>query len=318
MISEASKQLLELLRDKNEGNVSVAKDLCDILDMSSDSVYRRLRGEVDFTLTEVAKIATHYGISVDALVTGMSTSSSFSYNNMYDQRSVFATYLGTINEMLDKVRKDNGKVTYICNDLPVSQSFKNPVLRAFKIFYWQKVVLGRDEYKKVKFGGDFHLTDTVNHSIDTMLDHYRHVECEEIWNENSLDSTIRQIEYCHGLGLYESEEDFIRVKDSLMDTIDQLEAYLDELDKEDSLFHFYTCSIELGNNCVQMQRKDRYYTFLNFSIFNSVSTSSKGFGEEVAAWRRSLLKKSTQIAGESEVRRHQFFNQLREKIESLQ
>lgn len=310
-------RLLEFLKGMDQSNVSVPKELAEILDMSLESVYRRLRGEVEFTFSEVIRIAERFSISLDVLISQQKgTFATVHYNQMYNQRSVFVSYLANVNAMLKKVHEDKGRVLYISNNLPISHSFRNSPLRDFKVYYWQRVVLNRERYRSVNFSTEFALTDAVNHSINTMLDYYDRIDTSEIWNENSLDSTIRQINYCKRLGLFKDDKILESLYDSVRDTLNALENKLASATKGEGI-EFYVCSIELASTCVQMYMRDRYLTFLNFSIFNSVSTSNIGIGEEVNAWRDCLLNKSTQIAGESELTRHNFFNVLRKKLDTI-
>lgn len=63
-----------LPEDKNIANV-----LTEILFIGKEAVYRRLRGEVPFTLYEAALIVKQLGISLDSLITTTCTN-----NPIYD------------------------------------------------------------------------------------------------------------------------------------------------------------------------------------------------------------------------------------------
>ena len=67
-VIELQQQLFQLIKSKLPGDTSVAEELSELLKISSDSAYRRMRGEKSITLDEFYKIATHYKISVDQLM----------------------------------------------------------------------------------------------------------------------------------------------------------------------------------------------------------------------------------------------------------
>ena len=63
--------LIELITVMNERaplGQNLASNLADILCMGKEAVYRRLRGEVSFSIEEVAIISHKLGISIDQVV----------------------------------------------------------------------------------------------------------------------------------------------------------------------------------------------------------------------------------------------------------
>jgi transcriptional regulator with XRE-family HTH domain len=68
---------LDQVRKRLAPNVSFADELAEILNISRDSAYRRMRGETVLSLDEVKKICTHYGVSLDSLLAPSSQVISF-------------------------------------------------------------------------------------------------------------------------------------------------------------------------------------------------------------------------------------------------
>ena len=52
----------EILSQHVPSNLSLAKEISELLDVSLDSAYRRLRNDTEYTLTEAAMIADMYEI----------------------------------------------------------------------------------------------------------------------------------------------------------------------------------------------------------------------------------------------------------------
>jgi hypothetical protein len=67
-----SRQLQQTLFQKiNEDlppHLSLAEELGELLGLSADSVYRRIRGEKPVTLDELKRICDHYRLSLDQLL----------------------------------------------------------------------------------------------------------------------------------------------------------------------------------------------------------------------------------------------------------
>jgi predicted transcriptional regulator len=55
---------VKTLKELVPPNVSLVDEIADILGVSTDSVYRRLRGETDFSLEEIYVICKKYPISI--------------------------------------------------------------------------------------------------------------------------------------------------------------------------------------------------------------------------------------------------------------
>lgn len=79
MINELNTGLIEALKEKLPPKTNLANLLMDTLYIGREAIYRRLRGEVPFTLEEAALISRKLGVSLDKIV-GV----SFSANAVFD------------------------------------------------------------------------------------------------------------------------------------------------------------------------------------------------------------------------------------------
>ena len=59
--------LFQSIKSKSNPNISFVHELSELLEISYDSAYRRIRGEKELSLEELKTICFHYKISVDAL-----------------------------------------------------------------------------------------------------------------------------------------------------------------------------------------------------------------------------------------------------------
>ena len=77
---------------------------------------------------------------------------------------------------------------------------------------------------------------------------------------------------------------------------------------------FFISSIELLNNFMLFRYPDRNEAFLNFSIFNSFSSSNHAFCREIEMLVETIIKKSVNISGQSDIHRIRFFDRMRKKV----
>lgn len=313
------EKLLKHIAQNDKNNKLRPRDLSNILNMRMDSVYRRLRGEVEFNLSELELIARHYKVSLDAVLFDAEGAATFQFNQLFSGNGNIFPYIRRINELMQRTSRNNGQVTYINTDLPLHLSFGNSLIRRFKGYYWQKVLFNSNELKQTKFSEEFRLDPRLETEMDLLSNTYQHMKRTEIWADTSLSNSIRQVKYCKNIGLFESESIQDRLKMELENILTAVEEDLTEAAYTPEANHtqLYLSSIELGNNCVQFEFNNEIYTFLGFANFNSITSTSHPFGEENRLWIQAVKAKSVLLTGQSEVIRHQFFEDLKQQIQNI-
>ena len=71
--SQIQEFLFQSIKSKLPANISFVHDLSEILGISYDSAYRRIRGEKELSLAELKLICLNYNVSIDALFNFKST-----------------------------------------------------------------------------------------------------------------------------------------------------------------------------------------------------------------------------------------------------
>ena len=115
-------ELISTMRERIPQDMNLANTLADILCMGKEAVYRRLRGEVSFTIDEVALLSQKLGISIDQIV-GSHVSNKVTFDlNLLHASSALESYYEIINRYLqifDYVKTDNTTEVYTAsNSLP--------------------------------------------------------------------------------------------------------------------------------------------------------------------------------------------------------
>ncbi|MBI1306472.1 MAG: hypothetical protein GC181_07650 [Bacteroidetes bacterium] len=317
MVPVLTRLIIQLERKLGKKGI-IVKELTDLLEISQDSVYRRLRGESEFTLTEIHKMVNHYDLDIDSVLNDNITSTNFRFNHLYGQDDAFEPYIANLTQLMMQLSNINGKLIFVASELPISQSFQNQGLREFKIYYWQKVILNRPSLKGVKFDNKFELGFNMNDYVNNLMESYANIRKMEIWTEETLDDTLRQIKYCRESGLMDNTK-LEEVCRSTIEMLNRLEMELEmQAEGEDSnRLSFYVSSVELGNKVIMMDFGDFRRAFVKFNTFNTVSTQNEDFCYEIEQMVESVLTKSVEISGRSDIHRHRFFNVLRDKVLDL-
>ena len=124
-------------KDVLPSSVGLAEELADVLEVSIDSAYRRIRGETELTIEEVYKLTKKYAISVDDVFSNRSDTVTFSYTKLTDSAKNFDEYLNRLYNHLKLISKfENKKIYYVAEEIPIFYSFYSKKLTEFKLFYW--------------------------------------------------------------------------------------------------------------------------------------------------------------------------------------
>src|SRR4030042_944175 len=216
---EKQKKFLEKIKYLLPSNISYADSLAEILQLSTDSIYRRIRGETSLTFDELAKLCQHYKLSFDSLTEYDSASVTFGHNQVIPEVGSFKDYLRSILEDLILLNKaGNGNIIYIADDIPIFHLFVFPELASFKMYYWMKSVLNVPEYQNQKYS--FKNCDSEILEIgETIRDIYAYIPSIEIWTEFTVNSLRKQIEYYSEAGLFENRGDAMVICDQAAELI---------------------------------------------------------------------------------------------------
>jgi hypothetical protein len=311
------KNIVAYLRNKTKEKTQLAQELSDILNISQESVYRRLRYETSFTAEELSLLAKNYTFSLDELLPNLPENRiSVGFQSIFTQNNVFEGYLKGVINAVKRIHSEKGSITYMARDLPISQSFQHQILREFKLFYWTKVVLNRPTMHHIVFDDQIQL-GKINGSIDLLLEAYKKTARIEFWSEDTLNSTLRQINYCNAMNLFKEKEFCFAVVDSLSDLLNRLESSLEQQKNEESSFQFYLSHVELSNNYVFLKHQNSRLVYLNFNTFNSLASSNFRFCDEVELMITQARAKSLLISGQSAIERKKYFNAMRLKVQDF-
>lgn len=306
-------------------NISLADELADLLKVSTDSIYRRLRCQSAFSFDEVAIISQKFGVSVDGLLNLDSLQVSFNFNPMYEEKSNFGKYLKWFSQYLTELANTPGtRIIYAAEDVPLFRHFNFPNLSAFKSFYWSKAVLNSEFFIGKKFNPAIVPQEIIDINKKT-YDSYCQINSIEIWTEETLTSTLKQVEFFWESDLFENRDQVLLVINEIRQMMDELKSDCENSYKNNPSkrgeFMLYNSEVMIGNNCVSIEpgvSKLSERVFLGHNTFNSISTYNAAFTRETRLWMENLTKKSLQLSGTAEKQRARFFKKMDDQISVLE
>lgn len=310
---------IDSMRAVMPAGLSLVNEIADLLELSIDSAYRRLRGETEFSLSEVVTLCNHFHISFDSFYAAQGGSVHFRYNLPGNTSEGFQQFIEHIRDGLQMLKKaPERRVFYVADDIPLFLLFAFPELAWFKCYYWMRSVMNVPEYQQ-GFFEDVVAPPQLMAAGQEILEAYRIVPSTEIWSEQTLNSILKQIDFYQESGFFAHAETVQKLYTELSNLLQSVRSMIETGTKQithagDSNYSFYICDIEIGNNCIYSETGQNRTVFLRHSTFNTLETSDAAFCDTTRQWIDGLIRKSTQISGMGEKQRNRFFQMLQNTI----
>ncbi len=312
------------LKAKLPPHISLVDEIAEFLEISNDSAYRRIRGEKFMSFDELQKICRQYKVSLDSFLHLQSDSFIFTSKLKTDSESSFDEWMADVLFQLQFFNAAKDKhVYYLLKDIPPYVHFLIPELVRFKIFFWMKSILGYKSLKGVKFDLQDPRYDKFDTIAKKMADMYTEIPMTEIWNPESIDSTLRQINFYKEAGSFKNAADIKLLYTKVEELINHLEKQAElglkfHIGKEpgpsSGEYKMYVNELVLGDNTIFATLNGSRITFLNYGVLYVAYTMDERFNNAMSENLDNLIKKSVMISQSGEKERVRFFNKLREKI----
>ncbi len=320
-------RLFTHLKEVMPVHLSMVDELGDLLNLSPDSVYRRIRGEKELSINELKEICIHYQLSLDHLLDLNEDSVLFKAPGMNGISGEFVDYL---KDMLKQFKYFNSfekkEMNYLCKDSTLWNFYLFPELAAFKTFFWSKTINQHpDLHDKIFSYEEFPFIECFKIG-QQILQEYNQIPSVELWNLESMHSTINQISYYKDAGNFKTDPDFLLVLESLHKMINHLQLETEKGFKfmpgatdvsYKAPIQFYVNELILGNNTMVINLNGKNLTMVTYSVLHYLFTRNPTFSASVLDSFHNLLSRSTLISQSAEKERNRFFNTLRQKVNAL-
>lgn len=309
------------IREKLKEEVSLVDYLSDLLNLSTDATYRRIRGDKELSLSEVVTICTHFNISIDSAIDISSNDAVFKYKPL-DLNSIadYQIYMNELRAHITDLRAAKHKeVTIAANDIPVFHFLNFKELTLFKVFAWTNSV-SKNQISYSDFIKSIESEDLMD-CFNQIAQDYKRVPSVEVWTTNTIDPILRLLDFYTETGFFGGIEIPLLLCNQLLDLIDMIKNWSDNECKCghpcESTYKLYISDIELDNSFILLNSDENKSCIIKLYTINSLQTTHTAFIEETEKWINSAINKSVLISGVSERERFRFFNSLEQKVRLL-
>ena len=308
-------------------HVSIVDEVAGVLSIGNDSVYRRIRGETPLNISELKTLCDHFHISLDQVLQLQNDAVVFRAPGINGEVSSFPDYLKGILGQLKYFNSFQKKeLLYFCKDMTFFHFFLFPEIASFKTFFWIKTIQNNPGYQHKSFSlEEFPFMDCFQIGQEIIRE-YNQIPSVELWNYESINSSISQIEYYRDAGIFTNQKDLEVVVESLLLTLDHLQLQAQEGCKfmpgaSDTSYkaslRFYVNEVVLGSNTILAQLDDSRLSIITYSVLSYLMTRDPRFNENAFKSFNNLVSRSVLISSTGEKERNKFFRSLKDKVRHL-
>jgi len=313
------QEFITLIRKKILHKATLANTIADLLVMDKDAVYRRLRGNVNFSFSEMATIAKTLGISLDKIagIENLQTRpAQLNISNQLNPTSVDYEMISNHADLLKSIKDEPDTQIMEASNIFSHYLYQDyDYLTRYYIFRWNHSIMLGDILP-------YHET-TIPERLRALqrqtCEYARHVSSTIYVLDNMvLLSLVTNIKYFAKVNLIK-EEDVALIKNDLMMLMDNLEKIAAKGKYEDTgqKVSIFIADVASDTNYSCLKTKNINLTLIRAFILNATVSFDVEVFNYVSGWIHAMQRMSTLISVSGEKARVIYFNTQREIINTL-
>lgn len=324
---EVQKILFQQVKEGLPVHISLVDEVSELLSISYDSAYRRIRGEKALSVDELHLLATKFGFSVDSLFNLKSDNVTFRHFPIVPPDIGVKPWLKKVlNDIRMIQQSTEQEIIYAAKDPPIFHYFQFPEIGAFKMFFWEKTIFQFPQLREKKFTLEYFDAE-IRELGEGILATSLKIPTTEIWNEDTFNITFKQIENYWVSGLFASKQDVHKLCDTLKLWISHIKKQAElgfkfyfgtEPEGVEGTYKFYENEVVLNDNTIFVKTNLFTGTYLTYNVLSLLLTNDPRFCTGVENYLKGILKESVLISSVNAKERNRFFNRMLSKIDQFQ
>ena len=310
---------LERIAQSIPRKTDVVTILAKMLNLSKDSVYRRLKGEVPFTFYEVIEISARLGISLDNLDVNKSSQSKPFTLSLIEYINPVESDFALMDEMTAIMKSfrntSDPEAGEITNILPQPLYIPYKYVFRFYLFKWNYQSSRSQNtlpYKEIV------IPDKLQKSKEEYLKWAKRLHADYIFDRQILQYIINDIKYFYYIGLITVEEIEL-IKQDLLKIVDEIDTltHTGVIKETGKKINIYISEVNIDTNYISVSAPDYQLTIIKAFLLNGIASTDKATFEEVRSWMQSMKQQSVLITRSNEKERLNYLREQRRIIDGL-
>lgn len=324
-MERSKEKLFKKIVEKLPKNVLLVEDIADVLEISYDAAYRRLKGKTNLSFEEGMKLAEHYGISLNGLY-GFSSLSNHNFfqiskNNFRNTSEGLFDFFNSSSSFLEDFNKKGEKAAFYhaAKDIPVYHIPTDTLYGRFRLYAYLNVYSGFSTNSFTSFKKFIPPVKVIEASM-RFKETFKKFNAIEIWSDTTINSLLYQVYYFYEAKFIEKAQ-AMQMCDEIKGMIERVEinSKRGEWGKKGkgSKYELYNNKlISLGNETL-FKSKSKKTLFIHYTNLSHFRIEEEVTSNEADYFFKKQLQFSKRISGNAEVESKLFFNAMYDKVQRL-
>ena len=225
-------------------------------------------------------------------------------------------------EPLTKLK--SASIIYSAKDIPIFYTLTNSILTKYKFYVWLKFLNEDGSMERMTFDAflDSIPPSLLNSALE-LSQMYSYINVVEFWNDNTVNGTLQQILYYFDSNLL-SKTMALQVCEDLKKVVDHVEEQAIKQVITNSTkrricasYDLYKSDLLTMSNTVMVKTQHSKLFFTPFTVLSYFRISHPTTCEEMHNFFKKQMKNSKLLINSGEKDRSQFFNRMRQKIQTV-
>jgi hypothetical protein len=297
--------------------------LAQLLHISPNAAYKKLQGLSTFSVDDLARVASHFGISLDAFVLQQQGYITARYPPLLEEQTdAYAFMKSLCNYVAHALSLPNPRLWYATAEIPVFHYLYFREWTAFKLFMWQKM--------SWPLAPGFQALGLAALAADNQLDAWRQkaaqgynrIHSVEFWPKHLMENTLQQLEHLLLLGS-EAERSILNIVGEQLHALIRHQADMAETghkflpgekQQPGAPFELHYNEIAHTGNTFLLESDRGLQVFTTFDNPNHLMIQDARFCRHTRAWFDQLNRLSHPISQGAEKARMQLFLALERRL----
>lgn len=311
-------EIISVLKQKTPPGENAVDLLTDIIPMSKEAAYRRLRGEIQLTLAEAARICQRLNISLDHLIEIKNKNSvSFRISPMFssDFTDRYNTMMQKAVHAIEQVQNDPNGLLYVANNtLPTFFLFNYKHLSKIILFKWRYQVQLDNTPKRMN---EIIIPESTLNIQSSYCKKIKKIPTTLILDKNCFETFVNDLLFFSKINLI-TLDDLRLLKKEALELLDEIElAATNGVSQSGEKINLYISHTFLDASYIYAQNTETKYCIMHMYGINHLVCYDERICNEQKMWIESLIRYSTLITKSGELQRTEYLKKQRSLINLL-
>jgi len=318
MNKKLNNRLIDTVLSNVPKNVKPVSLLSNLLDMSRESAYRRIRGDIPFTVEEIADLSLEMGFSIDGIVgLGDRERVFFDFSVKSDDSDI--TFISML-QRLERLYQCIGQANH-CESIlalnSLSPTFFLHFNHLFKFIYFKWLQQDSSISSDILFS-EIKVPEEINNLRKKISNNMKVVSNRIIiLDPNIFLNLIHDIVYFNQRKLI-NNEDMVSIKAEISELIDIFEKMAKSGIMYNTNVSLYISSLSINTSTVYVNINDsEMMTILLMLVANPIFINNLRVCEVHKKTLLSVKRQSTLITQSNEILQIEFFDRQREYLKNI-